>query len=219
MTYVVTASGVRCTSRFHIWSRGSFRLHREQAGGLRSDPQYRTQATEGCLRRGIAERRARHRCGDPGAAVRGGRRLRGAAGRGRPLPEPASRRVSVTTLPSYSLGTGRFSASDVLSAVPLLPRNAGLALLHGYRRPSRMSTATSASTTRRALPTRSARSSSTDCSRGPPGLPRVRALPSVGTRRRRRRATAPQLPTRADSARFRRARNRRPPVGMSPRKD
>ena len=41
--------------------------------------------------------------------------------------------MSVTTLPSYSLGTGRFSASDVLSAVPLLPRNAGLALLHGYR--------------------------------------------------------------------------------------
>lgn len=41
--------------------------------------------------------------------------------------------MSVTTLPSYSLGTGRFMASDLLGAVPLLPRNAGLALLHGYR--------------------------------------------------------------------------------------
>jgi len=41
--------------------------------------------------------------------------------------------VSVTTLPSYSLGSGTFSASRSLSSIPLLPRNAGLALLHGYR--------------------------------------------------------------------------------------
>lgn len=41
--------------------------------------------------------------------------------------------MSTTTLPSYSLGTATFSASALLPAIPLLPRNAGLALLHGYR--------------------------------------------------------------------------------------
>lgn len=41
--------------------------------------------------------------------------------------------MSTTTLPSYALGTGSFSASTLLASVPLLPRNAGLALLHGYR--------------------------------------------------------------------------------------
>lgn len=41
--------------------------------------------------------------------------------------------MSATTLPSYSLGAGTMSASQSLAAIPLLPRNAGLALLHGYR--------------------------------------------------------------------------------------
>lgn len=41
--------------------------------------------------------------------------------------------MSTSTLPSYALGSGRVEASTLLSAVPLLPRNAALALLHGYR--------------------------------------------------------------------------------------
>jgi len=41
--------------------------------------------------------------------------------------------VSTTTLPSYSLGDGRLVASSWIRAIPLLPRNALLALLHGYR--------------------------------------------------------------------------------------
>lgn len=41
--------------------------------------------------------------------------------------------MSVTTLPSYSLGEGRLDASGILPSVPLLPRNAGLAVLHAYR--------------------------------------------------------------------------------------
>lgn len=41
--------------------------------------------------------------------------------------------MSATTLPSYALGTGRLTASDVLGSLPLLPRNVGLAVLHGYR--------------------------------------------------------------------------------------
>lgn len=41
--------------------------------------------------------------------------------------------MSTTTLPSYALGEGRMPASGWLSAVPLLPRNALLATLHGYR--------------------------------------------------------------------------------------
>lgn len=41
--------------------------------------------------------------------------------------------MSVTTLPSYALGVGAFSASTVLSSLPLVPRNLGLAVLHGYR--------------------------------------------------------------------------------------
>lgn len=41
--------------------------------------------------------------------------------------------MSWSTLPSYSLGEGRVAASDLLSAVPLLPRNLALSLLHGYR--------------------------------------------------------------------------------------
>ena len=41
--------------------------------------------------------------------------------------------MSATTLPSYSVGTGRFAASDVLPAVPLVPRNLGLVVLQAYR--------------------------------------------------------------------------------------
>lgn len=41
--------------------------------------------------------------------------------------------MSVTTLPSYSLGDGSWEASSLLGSVPLVPRNAGLALLHAYR--------------------------------------------------------------------------------------
>ena len=41
--------------------------------------------------------------------------------------------MSVTTLPSYSIGHATLHASGVLSAVPLVPRNVGLAVLHAYR--------------------------------------------------------------------------------------
>ena len=40
---------------------------------------------------------------------------------------------AVSVLPAYALGDARFEASAFLRAVPLLPRNAALALLHGYR--------------------------------------------------------------------------------------
>lgn len=39
----------------------------------------------------------------------------------------------MSVLPAYSTGSGQLSASTMLSSVPLLPRNAGLVLLHGYR--------------------------------------------------------------------------------------
>jgi putative membrane protein insertion efficiency factor len=41
--------------------------------------------------------------------------------------------MSTSTLPTSSTGSGRFTADGVLASVPLLPRNAGLALLHAYR--------------------------------------------------------------------------------------
>ncbi|MEN2738631.1 membrane protein insertion efficiency factor YidD [Microbacterium sp. X-17] len=41
--------------------------------------------------------------------------------------------MSTSTLPSYALGHGHLAGSSVLAAIPLLPRNALLALLHGYR--------------------------------------------------------------------------------------
>ena len=41
--------------------------------------------------------------------------------------------MSATTLPVSSTGEGRFEASALAPALPLLPRNAVLALLHGYR--------------------------------------------------------------------------------------
>ncbi|WP_203136672.1 membrane protein insertion efficiency factor YidD [Microbacterium sp. JZ31] len=39
----------------------------------------------------------------------------------------------MSVLPASARGTGHLHAADALAAVPLLPRNAGLALLHGYR--------------------------------------------------------------------------------------
>ena len=41
--------------------------------------------------------------------------------------------MSSTTLPTSATGTGRLAASDLVRSVPLLPRNAALSLLHGYR--------------------------------------------------------------------------------------
>lgn len=41
--------------------------------------------------------------------------------------------MSVSTLPSAALGDARMSGRSWLDAVPLLPRNAALAVLHGYR--------------------------------------------------------------------------------------
>lgn len=41
--------------------------------------------------------------------------------------------MSSATLPMASVGEGRLAASDLGRTVPLLPRNAALALLHGYR--------------------------------------------------------------------------------------
>jgi uncharacterized protein len=41
--------------------------------------------------------------------------------------------MSTSTLPMSSVGDGRLNASGVAAAIPLLPRNAVLALLHGYR--------------------------------------------------------------------------------------
>ena len=41
--------------------------------------------------------------------------------------------MSSATLPMSATGTARFAASDFARSVPLLPRNAALSLLHGYR--------------------------------------------------------------------------------------
>jgi uncharacterized protein len=41
--------------------------------------------------------------------------------------------MSTSTLPMSSVGEGAFAASSWLRAVPLLPRNIALGLLHGYR--------------------------------------------------------------------------------------
>lgn len=41
--------------------------------------------------------------------------------------------MSTSTLPTAYVGNGHFAASHLVAALPLLPRNAGLALLHGYR--------------------------------------------------------------------------------------
>ncbi|HIE60971.1 MAG TPA: membrane protein insertion efficiency factor YidD, partial [Microbacterium sp.] len=39
----------------------------------------------------------------------------------------------MSQLPSYALGHAHLDSADVARAVPLVPRNAVLALLHGYR--------------------------------------------------------------------------------------
>ncbi|MCU4673703.1 membrane protein insertion efficiency factor YidD [Microbacterium fluvii] len=39
----------------------------------------------------------------------------------------------MSVLPSTALGTARFDPSDAVRSIPLLPRNALLAVLHGYR--------------------------------------------------------------------------------------
>lgn len=41
--------------------------------------------------------------------------------------------MSTSTLPSYALGDARVSTSEPLETLVLLPRNAVLAALHGYR--------------------------------------------------------------------------------------
>lgn len=41
--------------------------------------------------------------------------------------------LSWNTLPTASVGDGRFAVSAALSAVPLLPRNAAIAVMHAYR--------------------------------------------------------------------------------------
>ena len=41
--------------------------------------------------------------------------------------------MSASTLPTSSTGAGRLTADGVMASIPLLPRNAGLALLHAYR--------------------------------------------------------------------------------------
>lgn len=41
--------------------------------------------------------------------------------------------MSTSTLPTSSTGDGRLVGSAVLASLPLVPRNAVLALLHGYR--------------------------------------------------------------------------------------
>ncbi|GLJ60813.1 MULTISPECIES: membrane protein insertion efficiency factor YidD [Microbacterium] len=39
----------------------------------------------------------------------------------------------MSVLPASATGSARFRVSDAVRALPLLPRNAGLVLLHGYR--------------------------------------------------------------------------------------
>ncbi|MFT4219147.1 MAG: membrane protein insertion efficiency factor YidD [Microbacterium sp.] len=39
----------------------------------------------------------------------------------------------MSVLPATALGDARLASSDLVRSVPLLPRNLGLALLHGYR--------------------------------------------------------------------------------------
>lgn len=39
----------------------------------------------------------------------------------------------MSVLPAYARGEATFESPDLLRAVPLLPRNAALSLLHGYR--------------------------------------------------------------------------------------
>ena len=41
--------------------------------------------------------------------------------------------MSWSTLPTASVGDGHLTAASVVRAIPLAPRNAGIALLHAYR--------------------------------------------------------------------------------------
>lgn len=41
--------------------------------------------------------------------------------------------MSTATLPMSAVGDGRMQASTLVHSLPLVPRNAALALLHGYR--------------------------------------------------------------------------------------
>ncbi len=41
--------------------------------------------------------------------------------------------MSTSTLPTSSTGVGHLEWDTIAASVPLLPRNAGLALLHAYR--------------------------------------------------------------------------------------
>ncbi|QEW04712.1 membrane protein insertion efficiency factor YidD [Microbacterium lushaniae] len=41
--------------------------------------------------------------------------------------------MSVATLPTAFVGSATLTAPNLVRALPLVPRNAGLALLHGYR--------------------------------------------------------------------------------------
>lgn len=40
---------------------------------------------------------------------------------------------TVSVLPAYALGDARLQGSRIVQTVPLIPRNLGLTLLHGYR--------------------------------------------------------------------------------------
>ncbi|GGH44291.1 membrane protein insertion efficiency factor YidD [Microbacterium album] len=39
----------------------------------------------------------------------------------------------MSVLPASARGTARLRASEILGAIPLVPRNAGIALIHAYR--------------------------------------------------------------------------------------
>ncbi len=49
------------------------------------------------------------------------------------MSSTASLGVSWNTLPTASIGDGRVSASSFLGSLSLVPRNAGIAVLHAYR--------------------------------------------------------------------------------------
>ena len=112
--------------------RRPLRLHRQQAGRLRRRPQHRPPSAQGGLRRGapdsvrpgadiviraLPERRDRV---DSAICATKSR----AASHGERHERPAGRSDSATRTSRHP---------TLLRAVPLLPRNAVLALLHGYR--------------------------------------------------------------------------------------
>ena len=69
----------------------------------------------------------------------------------------------MSVLPAYALGDGRFEASAALEAVPLIPRNLGLSLLHAYRATISHTYGDVCKYYRRVPPTPSAPCSSTVC--------------------------------------------------------